>query len=37
MNARLRAQYRIDTIGAWLCGHHCTPIAVWLWKACRMW
>lgn len=36
MNARLRAEYRIDTIGAWLCDHHCVWAAELLWKACRM-
>ncbi|MGW4759559.1 hypothetical protein [Streptomyces chartreusis] len=34
--ARLRAQHHIDSLGAWLCGHGCTPLAGWLWRAFRM-
>lgn len=35
--ARLRFEWHVDRLGAWLCGHHCTWAAVWLWRACRMW
>lgn len=34
--ARLHAERRIDAVGAWLCGHRCTRLAEWLWRACRM-
>lgn len=33
---RLATTRRIDTIGAWLCNHHCTPAAGLLWRTCRM-
>ena len=35
--ARLHAEHRVDTVGAWLVGHgHCL-VAEALWRACRMW
>jgi hypothetical protein len=33
---RLALARRIDRAGAWLCGHHCNRLAVWMWRACRM-
>lgn len=33
---RLAVHRRIDRVGAWLCGHHCTRVALWMWRACRM-
>jgi hypothetical protein len=35
--ARLRFRRRIEVIAAWLCGHRLEPLAVGLWRACRMW
>ena len=34
---RLAVHRRIDQAGAWLCGHHCTRLAEWMWRACGMW
>ena len=33
---RLATASSIDGLGAWLCGHGCTTMAVWMWRACRM-
>lgn len=33
---RLAAEHHIDAVGGWLCGHRCSWLAVWLWRACRM-
>ena len=33
---RLAVTRRIDQTGAWLCGHRCSRLALWMWRACRM-
>lgn len=33
---RLAVHRRIDRVGAWLCGHRCSRLALWIWRACRM-
>ncbi|HEY5985758.1 MAG TPA: hypothetical protein VIV12_05140 [Streptosporangiaceae bacterium] len=36
--AKIRALAKaiIDRAGAWLCGHRCSWLALWMWRACRM-
>lgn len=33
---RLAVHGRIDQVGAWLCGHRCSWLALWIWRASRM-
>lgn len=33
---RLAVVRRIDRAGAWLCGHRCTRLALWIWRASGM-
>lgn len=33
---RLAVHRRIDRAGAWLCGHRCSWMALWMWRVCRM-
>jgi hypothetical protein len=35
--ARLRAESRIDGAAYWLIVRRRFRVAVWLWRACRMW
>jgi hypothetical protein len=35
--AKLRLQRYADAVGIWL-AEHCSPeLAIWWWKACRLW
>lgn len=33
---RLTVHRRIDRVGAWLCGHRCSWLALWIWRASGM-
>lgn len=33
---RLAVHGRLDRVGAWLCGHRCSRLALWMWRVCRM-
>lgn len=35
--ARLRAEHHIDGAAYWLIERRHFRVAVWLWRACRMW